>query len=343
MGRFHEERCTAGHGADTSRRTKLLDEHHASDPADTIGGNTQVFSPSDLLDEVSDHDDKPAGQGPRHGAHKDSSTRIIKQTVIICAIVAVIIAGIYTAVTLVRRNAMEQLAVARQSCEQVQAQVKKKATAYSAYMDQDAQAAQHITAVDVTDSNTVDELTKIVTESVPQQVNCNASSVAQYKTQEDKLGDQLNWYTEHQSSLETAVANVHESHEQKRLNDACTSLASELQNAREVLNVSKDRVDNTEQWNTLSTLVDQADDLKNSDNVTKIADMTERIRQASDAVNEAYQQKLREEEEAAQARQRALEEAQRAAEKKAQEQAAREKQKSQNSKKTQQSEKSNKK
>lgn len=293
------------HVADAPLKDELLDEHNASAPEEEIGSETQVITSRDMLDATADPVDETSPNGPRHRKYVDPDKRMITWIVGVCLTV-LIIAGIVVGIVLgVRRYSEHRLSNAQSACQQAATTVKKKAEAYSKYVNGTAASAKSITSSEVADATTVTELTSVITKDMPQTIACSANSIAQFNTQTDKLNEQITWYDNQQASLENAVKNVQDSKQQKTVDDARSALTAELEDARNLLVVTKGHLEDDTLWTTLSNLVDQADDMKNGDNADHLTDMTTQLQEAAQATSDSYQAKLDADQAAAEAEQEA--------------------------------------
>ncbi|NEG42402.1 hypothetical protein F6S84_06300 [Bifidobacterium dentium] len=113
-----------------------------------------------------------------------------------------------------------ETAVAAKDCRTASEAYRKAADSYNGLVDGDAATASRITAKQVKDTTTVDDLAKALRASEPKVVACTADTKAGYETRTASIAKSTAWYKSHGRSLKAAVGKVNASKLDKAVDDA---------------------------------------------------------------------------------------------------------------------------
>ena len=127
-----------------------------------------------------------------------------KWITIVIAIVAVVV--IVTAIVIgTRAYSTSQYDKAMADCAAASEEVRNATNDYNNLVNGDAAEASALTKADVTDSSTLDALSKELKVELPTYEGCVADDTKGYQSATSKLNEQATWYQEHTKSLQKAA------------------------------------------------------------------------------------------------------------------------------------------
>lgn len=268
----------------------------------------------------------PPGRDPQG----DPDHRMYVRMVIASLAALVVIALGIGAVAMAHHRSQEQLSAHRAQCEQALADLHGRAGQYDQLVGGDALEAAKITDIQVADTKTVVALDEQLHAQMPEAVTCSAVSIDGYDDLMAQISDNGEWYDAHIESLQSAVAQVQASKQEKDVKDAQGALGDKIREARTELDLGRDKVLDASTYTALEALIGQAETLAKGNDIEAMEAMAPKLADAMAKVHASREAKVADDErkaKEAEEKKKAEEEAKKKAEEeaKAKEQAAKEK------------------
>lgn len=270
-----------------------------------------------------------AAKPPRDPQNDPDHRMYVRMVLASLAVILVIAAGI-GAVAMAHHRSQEQLATHRLQCEAALTDLHGRAGEYDQLVGGDALEAAKITDIQVADSRTVVALDEQLHAQTPESVTCSAVSIDGYDDLMAQISDNGEWYDAHIESLQSAVAQVQASKQEKDVKDAQGSLGDTIREARTELDLGRGKVLDASTYTTLEALIGQAETLAKGNDIEAMEAMAPKLTDAMAKVHASREAKVADDErkaKEAEEKKKAEEEARKKAEEeaKAKDQAAKEK------------------
>lgn len=270
-------------------------------PPNDAGPRTESINPQEIAALAGGQSDMPTQSidpPPSRKRHRKRDTeRESYMHMIMWSVGALLIfLLIGTLVMLYYNNRRQEIAAKQSACEQAIASMQTEQTAYQQLIEGDAATVAATSTQDVADSNTISALKTQIETAQPQQVRCNVTSVEEFDDRINALGEQTQWYNDHQKSVSKAMQTVQASVKQKQLNDAKQQLNTVIDTANAALSNTQDSVLDQATWDELAQLITQAKLTVSGNDQAQIQAMQDTLNASIERVEQSHEDKLAEEE-----------------------------------------------
>ncbi|WP_239512568.1 hypothetical protein [Bifidobacterium aerophilum] len=195
-----------------------------------------------------------------------------------------------------RVHESKAFAEARAACNEASDALRGEVNEWNALVNGDAATASEVTVKQVADSKVLDALKSALDAKTPTAAYCTAESKGELDEAAKTIASNADWYEKHAKSLQSAVDDVNKSIDAKTLKDAQDALKKKIDEARKLLNDSKDKVADGKTRDALSKLIDQAG--KNVTDAKTADDLKSKLEKAMKTVNDSVNAKKKADEEA---------------------------------------------
>lgn len=195
-----------------------------------------------------------------------------------------------------RVHESKAFAAAQAACNAASDGLRVKVNEWNTLVNGDAATASEVSKDKVADSRVLDALKSELDAKTPAAAYCTADTKGELESAAKTITSNGDWYKTHSSSLQKAVDAVNKSVESKTLKDAQDALKKKIDEAKKLLNDSKDKVADNATRDALSKALDAANG--NIKDAKTANDLKAKLETAMKTVNDSVNAKTKADEEA---------------------------------------------